>query len=68
MDPETRAAGAKRVLELGRIDDAGAFTSAGIVSSEKRITDLAITTDVHGTVWLLYGDANATWLERRVCR
>lgn len=65
--PAERAAGAARVLELGRIDAAGRFTSLGIVSSDKRITDIAMVADAYGSVWILYGDTNATWLERRVC-
>ena len=65
--PSDRAPGSPRILELGRIDSAGSFTSLGAVSSGKRITDMAIAADTHGSVWLLYGDSNATWLERRVC-
>jgi hypothetical protein len=58
--------GAKRVLELGRLDSGGRFVSLGFVS-ERRITDVSIARDVWNSVWLLYGDATATWLERRVC-
>ncbi len=66
--PAEKEPGSPRVLELGRLDATGAFSSAGIVSTGKRITDLAMAADASGAVWLLYGDANATWLERRVCR
>jgi hypothetical protein len=55
------------VLELGRLDAAGAFASLGVIATGKRITDLAIAADPFGAVWVLYGDATATWLERRVC-
>ena len=65
--PSERAPGSPRVLELGRLDAAGAFTTLGTISTGKRITDLAIASDAHGSVWILYGDTNATWLERRVC-
>ena len=65
--PTERAAGSPRALELGRLDTAGAFTTLGIISTGKKITDVAITADAHGSVWILYGDSNATWLERRVC-
>lgn len=65
--PAERAVGAPRILELGRLDAAGAFTSLGAISTGKRITDLAIATDAYGAVWIVYGDPSATWLERRVC-
>jgi hypothetical protein len=65
--PMDREVGAPRTLELGRVDGAGAFTSFGSISTGKRITDIAMTTDAYGSIWILYGDTNATWLERRVC-
>lgn len=65
--PAERAAGSPRVLELGRLDPAGEFRSLGVIATGKRITDVAIARDGFGAVWILYGDATATWLERRVC-
>jgi hypothetical protein len=65
--PSERAPGSPRILELGKLDAAGAFTSLGAIATDKRITDVAIAADSFGAVWILYGDANATWLERRVC-
>jgi len=65
--PREREPGSPRVLELGRVDDAGVFSSLGIVASGKPITDVAVATDAFGAVWILYGDPGATWLERRVC-
>jgi hypothetical protein len=67
LRPTERAVGSPRVLELGRLDAAGAFASLGVIATGKRITDLAIASDPFGAVWVLYGDATATWLERRVC-
>ncbi len=67
LRPLEKMPGSPRVLELGRLDATGAFASHGIVSTGKRITDVEVAADGHGAVWLLYGDANATWLERRVC-
>lgn len=64
--PREKAPGSKKVLELGRIDDKGAFTSLGLIA-DKPITDIAIATDSHKGVWIMYGDASATFLERRVC-
>lgn len=65
--PAERAPGSPRVLELGRIDAAGAFTSLGAIATDKRITDISIVSDAYGSVWILYGGTSATWLERRVC-
>ena len=65
--PSERAVGSPQILELGKLDAAGAFTSLGAIAADKRITDLAIAADSFGSVWILYGDPSATWLERRVC-
>jgi hypothetical protein len=65
--PAERAPGSPRVLELGRLDGAGAFTSLGPIASGKSITDLSLVADPYGSVWILYGDTSTTWLERRVC-
>jgi hypothetical protein len=65
--PREREPGSPRVLELGRIDDAGVFTTLGAVADGRRITDVTMAIDKDGGVWLLYGDSNATFLERRLC-
>ena len=65
--PSEQMPGAPRILELGRLDGAGVFTSLGSLATGKHITDISIASDAHGSVWILYGDSNATWLERRVC-
>lgn len=65
--PSERVVGSPRIIELGRLDASGGFTSLGAISTGKRVTDMAITGDSYGSVWILYGDTNATWLERRVC-
>ncbi len=65
--PRERAPGSPRILELGRLDDAGAFTTLGAIADGRHVTDIAMTTDKDGALWILYGDTNATFLERRVC-
>ncbi|MBX3190336.1 MAG: hypothetical protein KF819_25275 [Labilithrix sp.] len=65
--PREAAPGSPRVVELGRVDEAGAFSSLGPISAGKHVTDVAVAVDTHGAVWILYGDASATWLERRLC-
>ncbi len=68
--PLDKAPTAPRGLELGTLGDDGAFTGLGIITavpSKQAITDLDIVVDGAGAIWLLYGDAKDTWLERRVC-
>jgi hypothetical protein len=65
--PAERAAFSPRVLELGRLAAGGVFSSLGAIASGKSITDISIARDGFGSVWVLYGDTTATWLERRVC-
>ena len=65
--PLEAQADAPRGLELGRIDDAGAFVSYGLVGSKGRVKAAAITTDQAGFVWLALTDGTGTWLERRSC-
>lgn len=68
--PLDKAPTAPRGLELGTLGEDGSFTGLGIITavpSGKSITDLDITVDGAGAIWLLYGDTRDTWLERRVC-
>lgn len=65
--PKEAMVGARRVLELGRLGEDGSFRSLGIIAEGKPITDVALVSDPRHGVWILYGDAKATWLERRVC-
>jgi hypothetical protein len=58
---------APRGLELGRLDDAGAFVSYGLVASKGRVKSAAIAVDRAGMVWLAFTDGTGTWLERRAC-
>ncbi len=65
--PREKAPGSPRILELGKVDASGAFTSLGEIAPAKGATDVALVEDGTGSVWLLYGDPTVTWLERRVC-
>jgi hypothetical protein len=65
--PREQAPGSPRILELGRVDSGGVFTSYGEMGLGNGITDLAIIEDAAGAVWILYGSTRVTWLERRVC-
>lgn len=65
--PSAREPGAPRALELGRLDDKGAFTSDQVVEVGKPFLDLGLFVDAKGGVWILYGDATVAFLERRAC-
>lgn len=65
--PRDASAGAARVVELGKLDGTGTFTSLGSIADAPRFGHLAIATDSYGAVWILYADPAHTWLERRVC-
>jgi hypothetical protein len=64
--PLDAKAGAPRAIELGRIDDKGAFASYGMIGTQGNPTEVAIAADGPDIV-LAYADAVATWLERRTC-
>jgi hypothetical protein len=67
LRPMDKAPGAPRALELGALADDGTFTSHGTIAVGKNVTDLDIAVDSYGAVFVLYGDATDTWLERRQC-
>ena len=54
-------------LELELLDDAGSFTSYGLVTTKGRVRSVAMAADPAGTLWLAYRDEAGTWLERRAC-
>jgi len=54
-------------LELGSLDDGGAFRSHGLVASRGRVRSAALAADRAGLLWLAYTDSAGTWLERRAC-
>ena len=66
--PADSSPGASRVIELGRIEANRVFTSFGAIGENRklRVTDVAIADGPDG-LWILYGDAQGSWLERRKC-
>jgi len=58
--------GSPRVIELGRIDDKGAFTSYGSIAAHGRPTEVALAIDGADLV-VAYTDTQGAWLERRNC-
>lgn len=65
--PREKAVGSPRILELGKIDAMGVYTSLGEIAPAKNVTDVTAIEDTAGSVWILYGDSTVTYLERRVC-
>jgi hypothetical protein len=69
--PREKAPGSPRILELGRVDSSGVFTSYGEIapgpSNKLAVTDISLVEDGSGAVWILHGDTTVSWLERRMC-
>ena len=65
--PLARDPKSPRVLELGRISAAGAFEAMGIVPTHGTTSDVAMSADASGALWILYTDTEGSWLERRAC-
>jgi hypothetical protein len=58
---------APRGLELGKLDESGAFVSYGLVGSRGRVRSVSTVVDRAGALWLAFTDGAGTWLERRAC-
>lgn len=65
--PREKAVGSPRILELGKVDAKADFATLGELAPAKNVSDIDILEDDAKSVWILYGDSSATWLERRVC-
>jgi hypothetical protein len=65
--PGAATTGAPRVLEIGRVDERGTFAALGLVETRGEPTDVAVRDAGSGAFWILYGDAEGSWLERRRC-
>lgn len=58
---------APAVLELAEAHADGKVTPLGVVAEGVPMLDLDMVGDEHGALWLLYGDARGSLLERRLC-
>jgi hypothetical protein len=67
LRPVTARADSARGVELGKLDDAGAFTPYGMISTTGRVSSLEIAVDAARSLWIYYTDAAGSWLERRMC-
>ncbi len=57
---------APRVIEIGHIDDKGAFATYGAIAPHGTPTDVSIAADGADLV-IAYTDEQGAWLERRTC-
>jgi hypothetical protein len=65
--PESAEPGARRVLELGRIDGQGTFTPRDRVPTSGHATDVALAIDARGALWIAWLDSAGAWVERVAC-
>jgi hypothetical protein len=56
-----------RQLELGSVGPSGSFTPHEIVPTSGKPSDVSLTGDAHGALWLAWVDGAGSWLERLVC-
>jgi len=62
--PVSKEPGAKQVIELGELDPSGTFKPHCEAATSSRFSDLDLTVDRTGALWLSYTDAKGTWIER----
>lgn len=68
LRPEGATPGSKKVLEIGRLDGAGAYTPRDVFPAPGKIAEIRVARDTYGADWIVYGDSARVWLERRLCK
>jgi hypothetical protein len=66
--PESPDPAAGRVLQLGQVDDAGAFAARDRVTTRGKPSDVALAIDPRGALWVGWLDTAGAWVERLACR
>lgn len=66
--PKSKEYRAPTVVELGSLTEKGEFKPLALLGEGRPLRDLALAVDRAGTVWISYGDATGTWLERLRCK
>ena len=56
---------AKKMLELGEIEDSGAWKPLCSLAERMSFSDVTLLADRFGTLWITYTDGDGTWIERR---
>lgn len=62
--PRSREAASPRVLELGRVDERGAFRGACVLAEAARVTHVALAPDDQATLWVAWSDDKGAHLQR----
>ncbi|MCL2447758.1 MAG: hypothetical protein FWD17_02295, partial [Polyangiaceae bacterium] len=66
--PETAQPGSARFLELGTVGGAGAFDSVARIKTHGSPSDVALTADLHGALWVAWVDPTGSWGVRLACK
>lgn len=66
--PKAKEFRSPSIVELGTLSEKGEFKSLLLLGEGRPLRDLALAVDRYGAVWLSYGDASGTWLERVRCK
>jgi hypothetical protein len=66
--PQTADPGATRVLEVGSVGAAGAFSPRDVLVTAAKLTDVTLVADREGALWVAWVDGAGSWVERVVCR
>ena len=66
--PESASGGAPRLLELGELHADGMFEPVELVGTRAFPTDVALTADAQGALWMAWVDVAGSWGERLACR
>jgi hypothetical protein len=66
--PLTAAPAAPRALEVGQLDDGGAFVPLDRLATHGNPSDVALTVDHRLALWVAWVDAAGAWIERLACR
>jgi hypothetical protein len=66
--PQETAPSSPRVLELGPLAADGSFVQGAAIPTTGNATDVALSIDRFGALWLTWVDTAGSWLERLSCR
>jgi hypothetical protein len=66
--PREASPGAPRDLELGEVTPEGTFIPRYVVPTADSPSDVSLTLDPRGALWVGWLDSSGSWLERFACR
>lgn len=68
LRPESAVLGSKKVIEIGKLDETGAYTPRDAFPAPAKVAEIRVARDSYGADWIVYGDSARVWLERRLCK